>query len=90
MCNLYSITTHQEVVRALFRAVNQYVGNLAPMPGVFAGKEFVPSPQCGETTATIARALTAKPSTWAMMILGFAAVSLLAYQRENKTTPIAA
>src|SRR5215203_3415160 len=35
MCNLYSITTNQEATRALFRVVNRYVGNLAPMPGVF-------------------------------------------------------
>ena len=35
MCNLYSITTNQEAIRALFRKVNRYVGNLAPMPGVF-------------------------------------------------------
>jgi hypothetical protein len=32
MCNLYSITTNQEAIRALFRVVNRYVGNLAPMP----------------------------------------------------------
>ena len=35
MCNLYSITMNQEAIRALFRAINRYVGNLAPMPGVF-------------------------------------------------------
>jgi putative SOS response-associated peptidase YedK len=35
MCNLYSITTNQEAIRALFRKVNRYVGNLAPMTGVF-------------------------------------------------------
>jgi putative SOS response-associated peptidase YedK len=35
MCNLYSITTNQEAVRALFRIMNRYVGNLPPMPGVF-------------------------------------------------------
>ena len=35
MCNLYSITTNQAAVAALFRVVNRYVGNLAPMPGVF-------------------------------------------------------
>ena len=35
MCNLYSITTNQEAIRVLFRVVNRYVGNLAPMPGVF-------------------------------------------------------
>jgi putative SOS response-associated peptidase YedK len=35
MCNLYSITTNQEAIRALFRVTNRYVGNLPPMPGVF-------------------------------------------------------
>ena len=35
MCNLYSITTNQAAIAALFRAVNQSVGNLPPMPGVF-------------------------------------------------------
>jgi putative SOS response-associated peptidase YedK len=35
MCNLYSITTNQAAIAALFRVVNDYVGNLAPMPGVF-------------------------------------------------------
>jgi hypothetical protein len=33
--NLYSITTNQAAIAALFRVVNRYVGNLAPMPGVF-------------------------------------------------------
>jgi putative SOS response-associated peptidase YedK len=35
MCNLYSITTNQAAILNLFRVVNRYVGNLAPMPGVF-------------------------------------------------------
>jgi hypothetical protein len=35
MCNLYSIITNQAAIIALFRVVNRYVGNLAPMPGVF-------------------------------------------------------
>ena len=35
MCNLYSITTNQEAIRALFRVINRYIGNLPPMPGVF-------------------------------------------------------
>ena len=35
MCNLYSITTNQVAISALFRVVNRYVGNLAPMPRVF-------------------------------------------------------
>jgi putative SOS response-associated peptidase YedK len=35
MCNLYSITTNQEAIIRLFRVINRYVGNLAPMSGVF-------------------------------------------------------
>ena len=35
MCNLYSITTNQEAIRALFHVMNRYVGNLPAMPGVF-------------------------------------------------------
>ena len=35
MCNLYSITTNQAAIAALFRVVNRYVGNLPSMPGVF-------------------------------------------------------
>src|ERR1700747_2581894 len=35
MCNLYSITTNQAAIAGLFRRMNQYVGNLPPMPGVF-------------------------------------------------------
>lgn len=35
MCNLYSMTTNQEAIARLFRALNQRVGNLAPMPAIF-------------------------------------------------------
>ena len=35
VCNLYSITTNQAAIAALFRGLNRYVGNLPPMPGVF-------------------------------------------------------
>ncbi|SCB54127.1 Putative SOS response-associated peptidase YedK [Bradyrhizobium shewense] len=35
ICNLYSITTNQAAISALFRVVKRYVGNLAPTPGVF-------------------------------------------------------
>jgi hypothetical protein len=35
MCNLYSITTNQAAIIALFRVMNRYVGNLPPMPGMF-------------------------------------------------------
>jgi len=35
VCNLYSITTNQAAIIALFRVINRYVGNLPPMPRVF-------------------------------------------------------
>jgi hypothetical protein len=35
LCNLYSITTNQTAIIALFRVINRYVGNLPPMPSVF-------------------------------------------------------
>jgi putative SOS response-associated peptidase YedK len=35
ICNLYSITTKQAAIAALFRVVNRYVGNLPPMPDIF-------------------------------------------------------
>jgi putative SOS response-associated peptidase YedK len=35
MCNLYSITTNQAAIIALFRVINRYFGNLPPMTGVF-------------------------------------------------------
>jgi hypothetical protein len=31
MCNLYSITTNQAAIIALFRVINRYVGNLPPI-----------------------------------------------------------
>lgn len=34
-CNLYSITTNQAAIIALFRVINRYVGNLQPMASVF-------------------------------------------------------
>jgi hypothetical protein len=35
MRNLYSITTNQPAIIALFRVINRYVGNLPPMPACF-------------------------------------------------------
>jgi hypothetical protein len=35
VCNLYSITTNQAAIAALFRRMNRHVSNLPPMPGVF-------------------------------------------------------
>jgi hypothetical protein len=34
MCNLYTITTNQAAISALFRVINRYVGNLPPMPNL--------------------------------------------------------
>jgi putative SOS response-associated peptidase YedK len=34
MCNLYSIATNQEAISRLFRKVNHYVENVAPISGV--------------------------------------------------------
>ena len=49
MCNLYSITTNQAVIAALFHVVNRYVGNLAPMPGIFPDADGPASvPKCTE------------------------------------------
>jgi hypothetical protein len=36
MYNLYSITTNQAAIFALFRVIIRYVGNLPPLPGVLA------------------------------------------------------
>jgi hypothetical protein len=41
MCNLYSITTNQAAIIALFRVVNRYVGNLPPMPVVFTPSRVI-------------------------------------------------
>jgi hypothetical protein len=50
MCNLYSITTNQAAIIALFRVINGYVGNLPPMPDVFPDYQ----PRWCETLATAA------------------------------------
>ena len=39
MCSLYSVTTNQEAIRALFRVMNRYVGNLPPMD-IYDGAEW--------------------------------------------------
>jgi putative SOS response-associated peptidase YedK len=36
MCILYSITTNQAAIIALFHVINHYVGDLPPVPGVFS------------------------------------------------------
>ena len=35
MCNLYSATTNQEAMRALFRFDRDLTGNLPPLPGIY-------------------------------------------------------
>jgi hypothetical protein len=43
MCNLYSITTNQDAIRRLFKAMNSRLGNLPPMPGVFPDYSAMPT-----------------------------------------------
>jgi len=37
MCTLYSITTNQDAIKALFRVTRDSAGNLPSMPSVFSG-----------------------------------------------------
>jgi hypothetical protein len=53
MGNLYSITTNQAAILALFRVVNRYVGNLQPMPDVFPD---YPTPLIRDTEAGVVTA----------------------------------
>jgi putative SOS response-associated peptidase YedK len=48
-CAIYSITTNQAAIIALFRVINHYVGNLPPMPGVFPDypAPFIPNTDPG-------------------------------------------
>ncbi|MHC2407046.1 putative SOS response-associated peptidase YedK [Bradyrhizobium barranii subsp. barranii] len=62
MCNLYSITTNQAAISALFRVVNRYVGNLAPMPGVFPDYE-APIVRTGAGGRELATARWGMPSS---------------------------
>jgi putative SOS response-associated peptidase YedK len=62
MCNLYPITTNQAAIIALFRVVNRYVGNLAPMPGVFPDYE-APIVRNGAEGRELAKARWGMPSS---------------------------
>lgn len=62
MCNLYSITTNQAAISVLFRVINQYVGNLAPMPGVFPDYK-APIVRIGEGGRELALARWGMPSS---------------------------
>jgi putative SOS response-associated peptidase YedK len=62
MCNLYSITTNQAAIIALFRVVNRYVGNLAPMAGVFPDYK-APIVRSGVEGRELARARWGMPSS---------------------------
>src|ERR1700730_15592577 len=62
MCNLYSITTNQAAIIALFRMVNRYVGNLAPLPGVFPDYN-APIVRSGAGGRELARARGGMPSS---------------------------
>jgi hypothetical protein len=46
MCNLYSITTNQEAICALFRVMNRYVGNLPTHARRVPGLSGSGDPEC--------------------------------------------
>jgi len=58
VCNLYSITPNRAAIIARFRVMNQYVGNLPPMPGVFPGKSDTPSFGDGNSSVVHKKILT--------------------------------
>jgi hypothetical protein len=55
MCNLYSITTNQAAIAALFRVINRYVGNLAPIRSATVTKRNLSPRSAKETVKAIAR-----------------------------------
>jgi putative SOS response-associated peptidase YedK len=65
MCNLYSITTNQAAIIALFRVINRYVGNLPPMPGVFPDypAPVIPNREIGTEMVTMRWGLPPPPRT---------------------------
>ena len=65
MCNLYSITTNQEAISRLFRVINRYVGNLAPMTGVFPDypAPVVRNTEAGTEMATMRWGMPPPPRT---------------------------
>ena len=65
MCNLYSITTNQAAIIALFRVINRYVGNLPPMPGVFPEypAPVIPNTDAGTEMVTMRWGMPPPPRT---------------------------
>lgn len=35
MCNLYAVTKGQQAIRDIVRAMNDWTGNLPPLPGIY-------------------------------------------------------
>ncbi|WP_194468552.1 SOS response-associated peptidase [Bradyrhizobium sp. CCBAU 53340] len=64
-CNLYSITTNQAAISALFRVVNRHVGNLPAMPSVFPDNPapMVRTGENGERGLAMMRWGTPSPSS---------------------------
>ena len=59
MCNLYSITTNQAAIIALFRVINRYVDNLPPMR---AAVQAAPSSATPNTLSCAGAAACASPA----------------------------
>jgi len=58
-------------------AAGDYYLNIAGIAGSTAGY--------GGNLATVGVGAVPEPTTWAMMILGFASVGFMAYRRRNQT-----
>ena len=81
MCNLYSISTNQAAISALFRVVNRYVGNLAPMPGVFPDYT-APIVRTGAEVAK--RARQTRPDLPIIFASGYSETAALTPVQESK------
>jgi putative SOS response-associated peptidase YedK len=98
VCNLYSITTNQAAIINLFRVINRYVGNLAPMTGVFPD---YPAPVIRNTNTGTEGGATAKdrkamafqrkkprqPSASIALPRTLAAVMLIGFLAPRRTVP---
>ena len=100
----FSVTLSQAAIADLNAAAhnqsdNRFVvgGSLLSISGPFANEQLfaIFGPQAALTPAAVLTLETSvaavpEPATWAMMILGFAGVGLVAYRRKSKSAPMAA
>ena len=80
MCNLYSITTNQAAIIALFRVINRYVGNLPPMPGVFPDYPAPVIRNADAGTVTVRWGMPPEPRTGGAPFTNISNISSLHWQ----------